>query len=128
MTREKCACWSQYGPNTKCPDCNGCGFVNRYLWADGKLHDEPPPSSVPIPIPAPPPKSAENESAACAVAPIIEIPMAWQPSARHLLRQLAMDFALRSAAVMGDRTIKGEDLLRSAERIEQWLVIEVSAP
>jgi hypothetical protein len=122
--KEKCACFGSWGPNPKCTDCSGHGFVTRYLWADGEYHNEPAPSTVPIPIP-PPLRETVSDAPTRAVPPPIEIPMAWQPNSRHLLRQLALDFALKSAALMNVKTLTGEELLQSAERIEQWLVVEI---
>ncbi len=110
----------------------------RWKWADGKMHDEPPPSSETMEVPPPPPKPAPlpgQETITVVVHPDGRItdppkpakvnrpavPENFSFTERARLRAQALDFALRAASVLNYRVGSGAEILSEAEEIEKWI-------
>jgi hypothetical protein len=99
-----------------------------YAWSDGKLHPEPPPSSLPFEVamspttPKPPlddfPPPRPHDRFA---ADQPEVPSCFAFTDRSRLRAQAFDFALRAAVVMNHHPSSGRAILEEAENIEKWL-------
>lgn len=104
-------------------DDKGINERKGWRWADGEMHDSPPPSSQDFPPVEAIMAAAPVTDAALTTAPTKRPEVASNflgKSPRVLLRITAMDFALRAAQVAKGSTT-GEELISAAEEIERWM-------
>lgn len=96
-----------------------------FLWADGKRHPEPPPSSEPFQAasasPPPPPADVSAAGEPMAAPVHAPVPANFSFTDRSRLRSQALDFAIRAAALMRHQVANGAAILQDAEDIERWI-------
>lgn len=120
-----CECVIAGEAKQSCKRCRGMGQrpMNGvgHLWADGKWRKDKPPSEIPMVV-------KYNEASVEAIGSLKSVRQmpspisnAWAPSPRTILRAQALDFAIRSASLMGTKIISGASLLLEAEYIESWI-------
>jgi hypothetical protein len=97
----------------------------KWKWDDGKMHDEPPPSSEMLtPAPLPPKRESETDPAPSTTAAEVDLPPAvpadFAFSDRARLRVQAIDFVIRAASLRRD-PVTAAQMIKEAEYLERWL-------
>lgn len=97
----------------------------KWKWADGAMHDKPPPRASELVIPAEPgwkPPAPARKKEPAQRQQFAAVPEDYAFTDRARLRMQALDFAIRGGAVAGMRVSSGAELLAEAEIIERWIV------
>lgn len=127
--RVVCTCIHQNTPNPACAKCKGSGLVDQegFLWADGKIRLEKPPSEEPIIVNVAIIQKINDEEIFAEKISKSRIKRLIPPNIehtyRHELRRQALDFAIRAADVFMVKPKNGAELLLEAEIIEEWLAV-----